>query len=121
MSMDALVNVLGWVVPILLSGLVGWLSKSLTRMREAERARDEVRMAHDRAMQTGLRTLLRTELLEIHTQHVVHHEPISVSVQDEAERVYRAYHELGGNGTGTMLHDQIMALDAYQDMSGQRR
>ncbi|MEK0306352.1 hypothetical protein [Bifidobacterium favimelis] len=97
------------------------MSRGLSRLREAECARDEAQEARDRAMQTGLRTLLRTELLEIHTQHVVHHEPISVSVQDEAERVYRAYHELGGNGTGTMLHDQIMALDAYQDMSGERR
>lgn len=69
-------------------------------------------------MQEGLRTLLRAELLEIHTRHVIHHVPISVSIQDEADRVYHAYHKLGGNGTGTMMHEQIMGLDAYMDYGG---
>ena len=104
---DLLMTLLESIVPMLLTGvggLCGWLLKS---HRKEE--------ARDRAMETGLRTLLRAELLEIHTRHVVHHEPISVSIQDEADRVYRAYHSLGGNGTGTMMHEQIMRLDAYLD------
>ena len=104
---DVLMTILESIVPMLLTGvggLCGWLLKS---HRKEE--------ARDRAMETGLRTLLRAELLEIHTRHVVHHEPISVSIQDEADRVYRAYHSLGGNGTGTMMHEQIMRLDAYLD------
>ena len=104
---DLLMTILESMVPMLLTGvggLCGWLLKS---HRKEE--------ARDRAMETGLRTLLRAELLEIHTRHVVHHEPISVSIQDEADRVYRAYHSLGGNGTGTMMHEQIMRLDAYMD------
>ncbi|WP_416516964.1 hypothetical protein [Bifidobacterium asteroides] len=104
---DVLMTILESIVPMLLTGvggLCGWLLKS----HRKEEARDQ-------AMETGLRTLLRAELLEIHTRHVVHHEPISVSIQDEADRVYRAYHSLGGNGTGTMMHQQIMRLDAYLD------
>jgi len=95
------------VLMALVSGACGWLLKS----HRKEEARDQ-------AMETGLRTLLRAELLEIHTRHVVHHEPISVSIQDEADRVYHAYHSLGGNGTGTMMHEQIMRLDAYIDEEG---
>ncbi|MGL4941391.1 MAG: hypothetical protein ACRC44_08615 [Bifidobacterium asteroides] len=98
------------MIPMLLTGIggaCGWLLKSHRR----EEARDQ-------AMEAGLRTLLRAELLEIHTRHVAHHEPISVSIQDEADRVYRAYHRLGGNGTGTMMHEQIMALMAYVDQGG---
>ena len=108
---DLLMTLLESIVPMLLTGvggLCGWLLKS---HRKEE--------ARDRAMETGLRTLLRAELLEIHTRHVVHHEPISVSIQDEADRVYRAYHSLGGNGTGTMMHEQIMRLDAYMDEEGE--
>ena len=104
---DLLMTILESMVPMLLTGVggvCGWLLK--THRKEE---------ARDRAMETGLRTLLRAELLEIHTRHVVHHEPISVSIQDEADRVYRAYHSLGGNGTGTMMHEQIMRLDAYMD------
>lgn len=118
MDVDTLMDILGWVVPLALSGLVGWLSKSLTHQREAERARDEAQEAHDRAMQEGLRTLLRAELLDIYTRHVVRKKPISVSIQDEAERVYQAYHKLGGNGTGTWMHERIMSLDAYRDETG---
>lgn len=109
MSIDALVDVLGWVVPILLSGLVGWLSKSLTHQREAENARDEAQEARARAMQEGLRTLLRAELLEIHAKYV----PlgyIPVADMEETDRVYRAYHSLGGNGAGTKLYEEIKAL-----------
>lgn len=105
--MSDLMSILSDLMPYIMaiiSGAVGWLSKSY----RADRAKD-------RAMETGLRTLLRAELLEIHTRHVVHHEPISVSIQDEADRVYRAYHDLGGNGTGTMMWKQIMDLHAYID------
>ena len=107
---DVLMTLVEAVVPMLLTGIggmCGWLLKSHRREE-----------AKDQAMETGLRTLLRAELLEIHTRHVVHHEPISVSIQDEADRVYRAYHGLGGNGTGTMMHEQIMGLDAYADHGG---
>ena len=107
---DVLMTLVEAVVPMLLTGIggmCGWLLKS-HRKEEAK----------DQAMEAGLRTLLRAELLEIHTRHVVHHEPISVSIQDEADRVYRAYHGLGGNGTGTMMHEQIMALTAYVDQGG---
>lgn len=108
---DMLISLMEAIAPMLLTGLggaCGWLLKS--HKREA---------ARDLAMETGLRTLLRAELLEIHARHVVHHEPISVSIQDEADRVYRAYHSLGGNGTGTMMHEQIMRLDAYMDEEGE--
>ena len=30
--------------------------------------------------------------------------------KEYAERTYIAYHELGGNGTGTVLYEDIMAL-----------
>ncbi|MCX8648456.1 hypothetical protein J3U01_08590 [Bifidobacterium sp. B4107] len=110
---DLLTTLLETVIPMLLTGIggvCGWLLKS-HRKEEAK----------DQAMEAGLRTLLRAELLEIHTRHVIHHEPISVSIQDEADRVYRAYHGLGGNGTGTMMHEQIMRLDAYADRDDDMR
>lgn len=82
----------------LVSGACGWLLKS--HKREA---------ARDRAMETGLRTLLRAELLEIHAKYV----PlgyIPLEVMEEADRVYQAYHSLGGNGTGTKIYEELKAL-----------
>ena len=98
---DLLMTLLESIVPTLLAGLggvCGWLLKS---HRKEE--------ARDRAMETGLRTLLRAELLEIHAKYV----PlgyIPVAVMEEADRVYRAYHSLGGNGTGTKIYEEIKAL-----------
>lgn len=98
---DVLMTILESIVPMLLTGvggLCGWLLKS---HRKEE--------ARDRAMETGLRTLLRAELLEIHAKYV----PlgyIPVAVMEEADRVYKAYHSLGGNGTGTKIYEEIKAL-----------
>lgn len=82
----------------LVSGACGWLLKS--HKREA---------ARDRAMETGLRTLLRAELLEIHAKYVPQG-CIPLAVMEEADRVYQAYHSLGGNGTGTKIYQEIKAL-----------
>ncbi|MCT6836137.1 MAG: hypothetical protein M3Z49_02980 [Bifidobacteriales bacterium] len=82
----------------LVSGACGWLLKS--HKREA---------ARDRAMETGLRTLLRAELLEIHAKYRPLGD-IPLEVMEEADRVYQAYHSLGGNGTGTKIYEELKAL-----------
>lgn len=84
----------------LVSGACGWLLKS--HKREA---------ARDRAVEAGLRTLLRAELLEIHAKYA----PlgcIPLDVMEEADRVYQAYHSLGGNGAGTKIYEELKALPA---------
>ena len=98
---DMLISLMEAIAPMLLTGLggaCGWLLKS--HKREA---------ARDRAMETGLRTLLRAELLEIHAKYV----PlgyIPMGAMEEADRVYQAYHSLGGNGTGTKIYEELKAL-----------
>lgn len=82
----------------LVSGACGWLLKS--HKREA---------ARDRAMETGLRTLLRAELLEIHAKYRPLGD-IPLEVMEEADRVYQAYHSLGGNGAGTKVYEELKAL-----------
>lgn len=90
------------VIPMLLTGLggaCGWLWKS--HRKEEDR---------DKAIEAGLRTLLRAELREYHHRFCDLHEPLTVDLAEEVERVYIAYHDLGGNGTGTKLYEEIMAL-----------
>ena len=90
------------VIPMLLTGLggaCGWLWKS---HRKEE--------ARDKAIEAGLRTLLRAELREYHHRFCDLHEPLTVDLAEEVGRVYIAYHDLVGNGTGTKLYEEIMAL-----------
>ena len=98
---DMLISLMEAIAPMLLTGLggaCGWLLKS--HKREA---------ARDRAMETGLRTLLRAELLEIHAKYRPLGD-IPLEVMEEADRVYQAYHSLGGNGTGTKIYEELKAL-----------
>lgn len=98
------------VIPMLLTGIggaCGWLLKSHRREE-----------AKDKAMEEGMRTLLHAELTEIYQRHVGMGIPISLRTQEEAGHLYRAYHALGGNGTGTKMYEKIMALTAYVDHGG---
>lgn len=107
---DLLSTVIGSILPILLTGVggaCGWLLKS--HKREEDK---------DKAMEEGMRTLLHAELTEIYQRHVVAGIPISLRTQEEAGHIYRAYHALGGNGTGTEMYVKIKALTAYVDQGG---
>lgn len=64
---------------------------------------------YGRAVIHGLRVLLRAEIIRIHREYVQTNSPIPVEVMDEADDAYSAYNALGGNGTGTKMHDDIMA------------
>jgi type II secretory pathway pseudopilin PulG len=62
-----------------------------------------------RAMSQGIRALLWRELQDIHARA---HEAGGMTVADRRhlESVYGAYHGLGGNGTGTKLYTDAIAL-----------
>lgn len=55
-------------------------------------------------------TLQRSELKEDHHRFCDLHEPLEVDLAEEFDRIYIAYHGLGGNGTGTKLYEEIMVL-----------
>ena len=101
MISEILIDIVESILPMLLTGLggaCGWLLNGHRKEEERERA-----------MEAGLRTLLRAELLEIHAKHLPSgHVPLPV--MDEVERIYQAYHSLGGNGTGTKIYEELKAL-----------
>lgn len=96
--MDAITSTaIGWLVTTILSGVVGFLVALLRRQ-----------FGREKALAKGMRMLLRVRLIDIHQRYVVEEQPCPVDVKEEADEVYDAYHGLGGNGTGTHLHDEIM-------------
>lgn len=88
----------------LLTGVGGWV---LGRIKGS--------IAHNTAIDEGISTLLRARLIDIHIKYVEGDEPCPVDIKDEASRVYRAYHQLGGNGTGTHLYNEIMDAHVVGD------
>lgn len=74
------------------------------RRAEKEKAEEE-----NELVKSALRALLRSELMRTHHQAV--RDGCASTVEKEVmERTYQSYHQLGGNGIATNLHDEMMAL-----------
>ena len=95
------------LVPSILGVLAGWTA---TRWHGARR--------RESAMQDGMRILLRARLIDIHERYVEQGEACPVDAKEEADEAYHAYHALGGNGTGTHLHDEIMSAHIARPRQG---
>ena len=79
------------------------------RRVEKEKAAEE-----NELFKSALRSLLRSELMRTH-HHAVRDGHASTVDKEIMERTYRSYHNLGGNGIATTLHDEMMALPTIDD------
>ena len=84
------------------------------RRVEKEKADEE-----NELVKSALRALLRSELMRTH-HHAVRDGHASTLDKEVMERTYRSYHNLGGNGIATNLHDEMMALPTIEDKEGGR-
>ena len=65
--------------------------------------------AADEAMRSGMRALLWRELKSIHEQ-AVDEGGMDTEQRRHLEGVYAAYHALSGNGTGTRIYEDSIAM-----------
>ena len=79
------------------------------RRVEKEKAAEE-----NELFKSALRSLLRSELMRTH-HHAMRDGHASTVDKEIMERTYRSYHNLGGNGIATTLHDEMMALPTIDD------
>ena len=99
----------GWVAAPVAAAVIGALAGSLRESRSRERRRDEERDAEHAALMAGMREIMREQLYQMHRRYVVDGEPMPYDEKERADSVYAVYHALGGNGTGTHVHDELMA------------
>ncbi|MDN0055611.1 hypothetical protein [Collinsella ihumii] len=99
----------GWVAAPLATAAIGWLAGSLKASRERERAHDAKRDAEHGWLMAGMREVMRAQLYEMHTRYVVEGQPMPYDEKEREDSVYRVYHALGGNGTGTHIHEELIA------------
>ena len=78
-------QLVGWVVSPLLAAIIGGLVVCVKGVVKREND-------HDKAMEQGMRALLRQQLIDYHRDYV-----------------------LGGNGTGTKLYQEIMNAHVEED------
>lgn len=92
------------VMGLILSTVCGYLVASL----KAIKARQEEEKARQSALEAGVQALLRQKILEIYDQYKGA-ETVPQDTQESMEAVYKAYHGLNGNGTGTRLYNAIIS------------
>ena len=86
------------IIATILTGAYGWLAKKF----KEEHARNE-------AIENGVRDMLRLTILDNY-EKCKSAGTISVSRKDAIDSAYKSYHALGGNGTITRVHEEIMEM-----------
>lgn len=97
MEAPQIITILGWLLSPVCASLVTYI---ITKGRQNK--------AHDKAMEDGMRALLRQQLINYHREYVASGKPCPVRIKEQATAVHEAYAAIGGNGTGTQLWHEIM-------------
>lgn len=83
-------------------GVLGWLAGRLAGAAKSDREERE-------ALYSGVRALLRSELMRVH-HDAVRDGCMSTVDKEVMSRTYSAYHKLGGNDVATNLYQEAMKL-----------
>lgn len=81
---------------------VGIILRRISKKLENERKRNE-------AIENGVKDILRIQILDTYDR-CKSAGMISVARKDAIDSAYRSYHALGGNGTITQVHSEIMQM-----------
>ncbi len=99
-EMDAITQQLVSLAVAALFGVAtGYLGGKVRRLTE-----------RDRAIEDGVRAILRRELMDDFEEYVQGGRPLSMERRREIDECYAAYSALGGNGTGRTAYERICAL-----------
>ena len=80
----------------------GIVLKSIGRQMKVEKTRNQ-------AIENGGRDMLRLTILDNY-ERCKQAGKISVARKDAVDSAYKSYHALGGNGTITRVHEEIMEM-----------
>lgn len=103
-------------VTTIMGTVIGWLL-NVVRTKAAQ-LRDKTDQEREERQQNRavLGELLFYRLEDLHRRYVIQGYPCSAADKQQVDRVYRHYHdELGLNGPGTHMYDEIM--EAHQSYS----
>ena len=97
-----------------LKGFRGEHVELVGHLQEAKSLKEQVKKLEglQEAQNTALRELLGKELDKEHAR-LVAQRYASPAEKAAFERLYKAYHGLGGNGTRTALYEDVLAMNSY--------
>ena len=86
---------------LIVTGLTAGVTRINKKLKE-EKVRNQ-------AIENGVRDILRMQILDTYERCKVAG-TISVSRKDAIDSAYNSYHALGGNGTITQVHNELMGM-----------
>lgn len=92
---------LEFVFGLIIAALSAGYARISKRLKE-ERIRNQ-------AIENGVRDILRMQILDTYEKCKVAG-VITVSRKDAIDSAYNSYHALGGNGTITQVHNELMSM-----------
>lgn len=95
---DFFTELLKMAIPVVVTAIVTFLIASPKKLLKMVRACSD-----------ALLTLSRAELIRS-GQKYIERGSVAIYAKDAYDKLYQAYHNLGGNGTMTELHEKVMKL-----------
>lgn len=86
-----------WTILVTLFGLITYLTKQVLAMRK------------------GLRAMLRADIIRLYNKYHDDLEYCPLYVKQALEEEYKEYHKIGGNGVGTKMYEELMALPTEKE------
>lgn len=86
---------------LIVAALTAGYAKIAKRVKEAN--------TRNQAIENGVRDILRMQILDNY-ERCKAAGVISVSRKDAVDSAYESYHALGGNGTITQVHNELMTM-----------
>lgn len=97
-NINILQMILNYVVPLILGGIIGFLSTKIKNHNKK-----------DKAIEEGLVALLRNELVRRYREYKQKGE-MSILDKENVEDMFKQYENLGGNGTVKKMYKELLDL-----------
>lgn len=91
--------VLGWLVSTILTGLLGYFGGKVKKLS-----------SRDKAVEEGIRCLLRGEITRAYQRHVIDGRPMTLECRRQLDEIWKAYKGLDGNGTASAMYQELCEM-----------
>lgn len=112
--MEILINSYYTLLPIVATSLMGYVVWYLQTQKKQSKVRIEEEDKKREANANGTRVMLLYMLERLHTEYKLQGF-VSHEQRNRFREIYEAYHNLGGNGYGTALWEDITELEIRND------
>lgn len=112
--MEILINTYYTLLPIVATSLMGYVVWYLQTQKKQSKVRIEEEDKKREANANGTRVMLLYMLERLHTEYKLQGF-VSHEQRNRFREIYEAYHNLGGNGYGTALWEDIKELEIRND------